>query len=188
MQQDQTSTTVIVVLPDWLVSMMWLTVAIALVWMASSLFLYMRRRASNLTSASGARVQGDASPDFLKVDHKARKDAMERGEDYDKALKDREKAEAAAAAAASSSADKPVGLLARLSGLASLLFSIFSLLAAALQVITQVDKMSSTVSQTDKIGSIIAHYPVPTAVCAFVILFQLYYFFAQKKWVNATPK
>jgi len=69
-----------------------------------------------------------------------------------------------------------------------LLFSVFSLVAAAMQVIIQVDKMNTTVSQAGEFGRIAAQYPIPTAVCGFVIVFQVYYFFAQKKWVNATPK
>ena len=111
MQQDQSSTTLWVMLPERLVAMLWLTVGLALIWVASSRFVFMRRRASNLTSSYDATAKHPA-PEFLKVDHQARKVALERGEDDDKKLAYR--AKAAAAAAAKPGAEKPVTRLARL--------------------------------------------------------------------------
>ena len=88
-----------VVAPEWLVYVMWAAVAFALVWVVSVIFIQMRRRATNLTSAHQAGVKKDATPDFMKVDQKARDAAMQRGQAYEKELETREAAEAAAAAA-----------------------------------------------------------------------------------------
>ncbi|MDZ4761412.1 MAG: hypothetical protein SGJ21_10100 [Alphaproteobacteria bacterium] len=169
--------------PAWLDTLMWATVAIAAVWIVSSLFIWMRRRASNLTSMQNAGVQGDARPDFLSVDHKARKEAMARGEAYDDTLVAREKA--AADAAAGIEAKKPVNMIARIAGLASLLFSVFSLFSAVMQVIMNMERMTGTLSRTDQLGMILQKYPIPVAICVFVIGFHIVNYFTSKKWTEA---
>ncbi|HOZ28878.1 MAG TPA: hypothetical protein PK080_16035, partial [Hyphomonadaceae bacterium] len=85
-------------IPIWLEPLLWVTVVIVAIWLASSIFIHLRRRATNLTSTHQAKVDKNATPDFMSVDHKAREAAIKRGEVFDKELTEREKAEAAAAA------------------------------------------------------------------------------------------
>ena len=104
-----------IVLPEWLTYLMWGAVAFAALWLVSTIFIHMRRRATNLTSAQQAGVNKNAAPDFMKVDHKARDEAMKRGEAYDQELVEREKA-AAAAAAGEKLKKEPVGWVKELLG------------------------------------------------------------------------
>lgn len=173
-------------MPTWLEPLLYVTMAIVAVWLVATLFIYMRRRAVNLTSASGAKVQKDVAPDFLTVDHKAREAAMKRGEAYDDKLTEREKA----AAAGQPQASKPksnLSLLQALSGMASLLFSIFSLVGALFGVITQVDRMGLQISKADKLMLLIQKYPIPTVICVLVIGYHIYLWISRRKWAEA-PK
>src|SRR5262245_28301837 len=87
----------------------WLVIIFAALWLLMSIIGYFHRRAYNLTLAeSGGRP---IKPDFLKVDKKRRKDAIERGEEYDEVLEKR--AQTAAAAAAPSAAVRRLGTLSR---------------------------------------------------------------------------
>lgn len=170
-------------IPTWVEPLLYVTMAIVAIWAASSLFVYMRRRASNLTSAHETGVKKDASPDFMKVDHKARDAAMQRGEAYDQKLVERE----AAAASADAPVVKQASLISRLSGLASLLFSLFSLAGAISGVLLQVERMNSTLSKSDQLMLIVQKYPIPVAICVFVIGFHLYHYIARRRWTEA-PK
>src|SRR5687768_3481576 len=78
-----------------------ITVAVAAIWLALSIFVYWRRRAANLTPVTAPRRNKDAQPDFLNVDHKARREAIERGEAFERELEEREAEEARIAAMAS---------------------------------------------------------------------------------------
>ena len=170
-----------VIVPDWLNTLLWATVAVAAVWVVLSLVVYLRRRASNLTPVNAPDVKKSAAPDFLKVDHRARDAQIARGEAFDRDLGAREAAEAAS----SGSTTKQVTVLSRLAGIATLLFSIFSLLSTAVGVIFQVDRIGDALSQTDKLSLVIQQYPIPFAVCAFVIGYYVVMFFIQKQWKGA---
>ena len=165
--------------PQWFDLLLWTTVAGAVLWLLLTSFVYARRRAANLTPVNAPDAKKSAAPDFLKVDHKAREAQIKRGEAFEKELDQREAAEA--------KTTKQVTLLQRLAGFATLLFSIFSLLATASSVIWQVDRVGGMLSQSDKIGMILQKYPIPFAVCAFVIGYHVVVFFVQKRWKSA-PK
>ncbi len=170
-------TTTVTELPDWLYAVLWLNVAVAAVWVVLTLVVYMRRKASNLTPVNAPDVKKSAAPDFLKVDHKAREAQIARGEAFEKELSKREAAENADGRKAS--------MLRRLAGLATLFFSIFSLISTAVGVIGQVDRIGGALSQADKLGLIVQKYPIPFAVCAFVIGYYVVMFFVQKQWTRA---
>lgn len=165
-------------LPTWLEPLLYVTMILVAIWVVSSLFVYMRRRASNLTSAHQTGVKKDASPDFMKVDHKARDAAMQRGEAYEETLAAREAAEAAADAPVV----KQASLVSRLSGIASLLFSLFSLAGAISTVMMQVERMNNTLGRTDQLMLIVQKYPIPVAICIFVIGFHIYHYISRKRW------
>ena len=165
--------------PEWLDYLLWATVAITAIWVISSLFIYMRRKASNLTPVNAANAKKSAAPDFLKVDHKAREAAIARGEAYDEQLAARERAEAEAAGEIEK---QPVGILARLSGIAAFLFSLFSLAGGLFGAIWQMDRMTDTLGSSDKLMLIVQKYPIPVAIVAFVILYQIVTFITERKW------
>jgi hypothetical protein len=167
-------------LPAWIEIALWGSVALAAVWLLLTIFVHMRRSASNLTPVNAPTAKKSATPDFMKVDEKAREAQIKRGETYEKELDKREAEEAKA-----SDAVKQATFLQRLAGLATLLVSLFSLASTAIGVIWQVDRIGGALSQADKLGLIIQNYPIPFAVCTFVIGYYVVMFFVQKQWKRA---
>ncbi len=170
-------------IPAWLEPLLWVTVVLFAIWIASSVFIHLRRRATNLTSTHQAKVDKAAVPDFMSVDHKARDAAVKRGETYDRELVERERAAAEAAAG------KPVKkgnatMLQSLSGMASFLFSLFSLAGICVNVFSQMDRMNTQLGKTDQIFVAIQKYPIPTAICVFVLVYTLWYWVSNKKWLE----
>ena len=167
--------------PQWLDVLLWITVAGAVLWLLLTLFVYARREAANLTPVTAPDAKKSAAPDFLEVDHKARNAQIKRGEAFGKELDKREAAEEAA----ERNGGKQVTVLQRLAGLATLLLSIFSLLSTAVGVIWQVDRIGGTLSQSDQLVAIVQKYPIPFAVCVFVIGYYVVIFFTKKQWKSA---
>ncbi len=172
-----------VVLPDWLIYVMWAAVAFAALWVVSVLFIQLRRRATNLTSAHQAGVKKDATPDFMKVDQKARDAAMQRGQAYEQELDTREAAEAAAAAGKGAKT-QPINLLKTISGIASFAFSLFTLLGAVLGTFRTMDAAGAQLSKFDQVGVMAMKYPIPTVICLFVIGYTIFIWVSQKKWAE----
>lgn len=172
-----------VVLPDWLTYVMWAAVAFAALWLVSAIFIQMRRRATNLTSAHQAGVKKEATPDFMKVDHKARDAAMQRGAAYEKELDTREAAEAAAAAGKAAKRE-PANMLKMISGIASFAFSLFTLLGAVLGTFRTMDAAGAQLSKMDQVGVMFAKYPIPAIICLFVIGYTIFIWVSQKKWAE----
>lgn len=172
-----------VVLPDWLNYVMWAAVAFAALWLVSVVFIQMRRRATNLTSAHQAHVRKDAAPDFMKVDHKARDAAMQRGQAYEKELDAREAAEAAAAAGKPGKKE-PMNMLKTISGIASFAFSLFTLLGAVLGTFRTMDAAGAQLSKFDQIGAVAMKNPIPFLICLFVIGYTIFIWISQKKWAD----
>ena len=172
-----------VVAPEWLVYVMWAAVAFAAVWVVSVIFIQMRRRATNLTSAHQAGVKKDATPDFMKVDQKARDAAMQRGQAYEKELDTREAAEAAAAAGKGAK-KPPMNMLKTISGIASFAFSLFTLLGAVLGTFKTMDAAGAQLSKFDQVGVMFVKYPIPAIICLFVIGYTIFVWVSQKKWAE----
>ena len=172
-----------VVLPEWLTYVMWAAVAFAAIWLVSVIFIQMRRRATNLTSAHQAGVKKDATPDFMKVDHKARDAAMQRGEVYEKELDTREAAEATAAAGKAAK-KQSINLLKTISGMASFAFSLFTLLGAVLGTFRTMDAAGAQLSKFDQIGAVAMKNPIPFVICLFVIGYTIFVWVSQKKWAE----
>ncbi len=172
-----------VVIDDWLIYVMWAAVAFAAIWLVSVIFIQMRRRATNLTSAHQAGVKKDATPDFMQIDQKAREAAMKRGQSYEKELDTREAA-AAAAAAGKPARKEPVNMLKTISGMASFAFSLFTLLGAVLGTFRTMDAAGAQLSKFDQVGVLAMKYPIPTIICLFVIGYTIFIWVSQKKWAE----
>jgi hypothetical protein len=150
------------------------------IWILLWLFVALRRRASNLTPASAAKVQKKAAPDFLSVDHKKRAEAIARGEAYDQVLVEREAAEAAAAAG--EPAVKELTLAEKFARIASILFSVFTLLVTMMRIFNDAEGLTGA---GNKVVELVTQHPIAFAVALFVIGFHLFTFFANKKWKEA---
>ncbi len=175
-----------VILPEWMTYVMWAAVGFAALWLVATVFILLRRRATNLTSAQQAGVHKDAAPDFLKVDHKARDAAMQRGEAFDRELTERAKAEAAAAAGKPAKRE-PASMVKTLSGIASFAFSLFTLLGAILGTFRTMDAAGNQLSKMDQVGAVVMQQPIPALICLFVIGYTIFLWVSQKKWAD-TPK
>lgn len=158
-------------------------VATALVgglWIVLWLFILWRRKASNLTSATGAKVQKDAAPDFLSVDREKRQAQIKAGEAYDKKLTEREVAEAAGRAAKPE--PKELTMAERFARLASALFAVFSLATTIVGALNQAQGLEGA---GQKFADIATQHPIAMAIAAFVIAFHIYQFISRKKWQDA---
>lgn len=155
------------------------TMAVAAVWLALTIFVWWRRSASNLTPVQAAGKNKSAQPDFLNVDHAARDAAIARGAAYDEALEKRAREEAAAGKR------KPVSLAGRAAGLISLLMSVFTLATMIYGAIFQVSRMGSLMqeySSVERLGAVIANHPIAFAITTLVIVVHVYRFIKSRQW------
>lgn len=163
------------------------TMAIAGIWLALTVFVIWRRHSSNLTPVNATSKNHKAQPDFLKVDQKARAEAIKRGDLHEQALDRRDADEARAEARAKSvSRREPVSFAQRLAGLVTFIMSIFTLLSIVTSSVFTVSRMGDMVGEytaTDRIIAIIMAHPIAFSVCALIILARIYtqFFMTAKK-------
>lgn len=154
------------------------TMAAAGIWLAITVFVVWRRRASNLTPVHAASRSGKAQPDFLKVDQKAREAAIKRGELHEAALDERDAAEARAAKAAAAAAERgPVTLAQRIAGLAAFIMSVFTLVSIVVSSVFTIARMGDYVAEYtawDRISAIFMQHPIAFTVCVVIILARIY--------------
>ena len=152
------------------------------IWIAVTIFVWWRRRASNLTPVNAAQANDNAAPDFLSVDKKARDQAEKRGEAFDKALEEEERA-AAMAAARGGRTQRTMSQ--RLAGLLSFFMSLFTLATMIFGAIWQVSRMGQLMeeySTVERIATVVQNHPVSFSVAALVIGFHVFRFFTDRQW------
>jgi hypothetical protein len=162
-----------------------ITIVLALVWLAVALIAWWRRSAYNLTVAATADRAKQAQPDFLKINKEARAEAIERGEDHEAELAERERREAAAARQA---ANQPLAATGRLASVATFLMSLFTLLTALSGAALNVGVMGDHVQKLTTAGKLkylIYEHTLGCAVVAFVIGYHIWKYFHDKKWKGA---
>ncbi len=162
------------------------TMAAAGIWLAITVFVVWRRRASNLTPVHAASRSGRAQPDFLKVDQKAREAAIRRGELHDTALDERDAAEERAAKAAAAKAERgPVTFAQRIAGLAAFMMSVFTLISIVVSSVFTIVRMGEYVGEYtawERIAAIILQHPIAFSICVMIILARIYtQFFSSAK-------
>src|SRR5689334_8737334 len=121
---------------DWLFTGL---IVLVVLWIASTVFILLRRNASGLTPVQAAQINKNARPDFLDGDRKKRKEALERGAAYDREL---EKAEAEEREVERRKSREPLNATQRLMRLLSLIMALFSLATLIGSVIFQVNYIS----------------------------------------------
>ncbi len=166
----------------WIDLLFNITCAAAGIWLAITVFVIWRRAASNVTPVNAVPKNKRAQPDFLEVDQKARREAIARGEAFDKELETRDRAEAREQKRAAKSKRSA---LQRIAGLITLLMAVFSLVSAAVSVIWQVGfvgRMLEEYSASERFMALVTEHPIGFTVAALVILFHIYRFFTDRKW------
>lgn len=163
------------------------TMALAGIWLALTVFVIWRRHASNLTPVNAASKNNKAQPDFLKVDQNARAEAIKRGDLHQQALDRRDAEEARAEARANSvSRREPLTFMQRLAGLVTFIMSLFTLLSIVTSSVFTVSNMGNMVGEytaVDRITAIIMAHPIAFTICALIILARVYtqFFMTSKK-------
>ena len=147
-----------------------LTMAAAGIWLAVTAFVIWRRHASNLTPVNAAERNSKAQPDFLKVDQKAREEAIERGDKFEKVLDRRDAAEAASRLKPAKSAQKAAGLAALIMSV----FTIMSVVTSSVFTMTGVGQIAGDFSTWDRARAIIEAHPIAFTVCVLIILARIY--------------
>jgi len=165
-----------------------ITVGVAAIWLALSIFVYWRRRAANLTPVTAPRPNKDAQPDFLNVDHKARREAIERGEAFEKQLQEREAEEARLAAMAGLGAATSVGRFARVASLVMSVFTLAMMIVGALLNIGKMGELMQNYSSAERIAAVVRNHPIGTAVIVIVIAATLFQFFHERRWRPQTQE
>jgi len=163
------------------------TMAAAGIWLALTVFVIWRRHASNLTPVNATSKNNKAQPDFLKVDQKARAEAIKRGDLHERAL-DRRDAEEARAEVKANSAPRrePLTFAQRIAGLVTFVMSVFTLFSIVTTSIFTVSRMGDMVgemSAVDRMVAIVMAHPIPVAVCVLIIFARVYtqFFMTAKK-------
>ncbi|MDP3737630.1 MAG: hypothetical protein Q8R02_09585 [Hyphomonadaceae bacterium] len=164
---------------DWLFTG---TVVFAVLWLASVIFIAMRRNASGLTPVQAAKIRPSARPDFLDGDTKKRREALERGDAYERDL---DKAEKAENERASRKTRTQLTTFQRLIRVMTLLMSVFSLatmIAGAVFQVTYITGLLEKASAGDRIIELVQKHPIGVTVATVVILYYVVTFFTDKKW------
>jgi hypothetical protein len=162
--------------------MLTITMAVVGLWIVISIFVFLRRRASNLTPVNAARKNRKAAPDFLNVDKKARKAAMAQGKGFEKELLQRDNDEARAARLAAR-ANASVGQ--RIAGLISFLMSFFTLatmIYGAIFQVTRMGQMMQDYSTIERVTTVVQAHPFAFIIATLVIIYHVYRFVAGRKW------
>lgn len=155
-----------------------ITAIVTAIWIAISVFVWWRRAATNLTPVNSAPRKAGREPDFLSVDRKARAAAIARGEDYDKALDERD----AAAERARRKTLRNTGRLARWVALAMSIFTLATMISGTIFQVSYMGKLWEQYSAGERLLLVVQKHPFTFAVGALVILYNVVRFFADKKW------
>ena len=153
------------------------TAVVTVVWLALTLFIQLRRNASNLTPVNAARKNKADQPDFLSVDEGARKDALERADQFESQLAKQEEAEARAARELLSR--KPASMAQRAFRALSFLMSLFSLLTMIFGSIWQIGRMGSLMkeySTVERLVAVIQNNPISFTVALLVCVYAIWSF------------
>ena len=159
-----------------------ITIVVTLLWLVWTLFIVLRRRASNLTAIRSAAVNRRASPDFLEIDTKARKAALARGEAYDKVLDKREEVEAAAARRDLRRKETFVAKLGRLVSFGMAVFSLATMISGTVFQVSIMGSYWEKYSAGERLMNVFQEYPIGVTVTVAVILFNIVTFITNRRW------
>lgn len=158
-----------------------IVMAVTGVWLAWTAFVWWRRSASNLTTASGAYPNKNATPDFLSVDEKARKEAIKRGESFDKELGRREREAEKAQEKAARGSETPIGRMGRLISFGMALFSIATMISGTVFQVSIMGRYWEQYSASERLLAVIQNHPIGVTVTVLVIVYNIFNFVTNYK-------
>ncbi|MDB4778103.1 hypothetical protein OAG68_01475 [bacterium] len=143
------------------------TVGVALIWLALTIFIYWRRSSTNLTPVDVPKANPDAQPDFLSVDKKKQKAALKRGDEYARQLAKANQENR------DPSQPTPVRWLRKAAGYAALFLAMVLVATVAMGCIwpdSYVGELLSEYSAENRLADIIQSNPISLIVALLVIL------------------
>lgn len=149
------------------------TLVFTALWLTWTIFIVWRRSASNLTAIRGASANPDAEPDFLSVDTKARKEAIAKGETFEKEMQRRDRDEAKNAIQAARGKETMLGRFGRLISFGMALFSIATMISGTLFQVTIMGRYWEQYSATERLTAVIQNHPIGVSVTVAVILYNV---------------
>lgn len=158
------------------------TCVVTAIWLATTTFVIWRRASSNLTTASSASPNRKATPDFLSVDEKARKDAVKRGEQFDRDLDKRDREDERKARHLARRKETAFRRITRLISLFMALFSLATVISGTVFQVTFMGNIWEQYSASERLMSVIKAHPIGVAVTVVVILYNLVTFVTNRKW------
>ena len=150
-----------------------ITIVLTIVWLAYTVFVMMRRDASNLTPINAASPNKHADPDFLSVDKKARKEAFKQGEAFDKQLDQRDRDETKAAKVAARRKESMWQRVTRLISFFMALFTMATMISGTLFQVSIMGRYWEQYSAGDRLMHVITEYPLGVAITLFVIGYNI---------------
>lgn len=157
------------------------TMVLTMLWLGYSLIVGMRRSASNLTPVHSVSAKKKAQPDFLSTDHKARNEALKRGDDFDKELSHDERIEERNARRQRQK-ETSVGRIGRLVTLGMALFSLATMVSGTIFQVSIMGRYWEQFSAQERLVSVVTKHPIGVAITAGVIIYNFYIFFKNRKW------
>ena len=158
------------------------TIIFTMVWLGLTLFINMRRSASNLTPINSVSVKKKAQPDFLTTDKKARKEALKRGDDFEKELSEAEKNQERAMRRMQRRKETPIGRAGRLITLGMAIFSLATMVSGTIFQVSIMGRYWEQYSASERLTSVVTKHPIGVAITAGVILYNFVIFFKNRKW------
>ena len=159
-----------------------ITCVVTAVWLATTVFVLWRRAASNLTTSSDATPNRKATPDFLSVDTQARKEAIKRGENFERQLDKQEKEDAADALRKAQPKESRLSRLARLVSLFMALFSLATMISGTVFQVTFMGQIWEKYSATERLMKVVHDHPIGVGVTILVIVYNLVTYVTNRKW------
>ena len=150
-----------------------LTLLFTGLWLAWTLFVMWRRSASNLTAVRGVGANKKATPDFLSVDEKARREALKRGDEFEKDLERRERDEERNLKRAKRRQESMVSRIGRLISLFMALFSVATMISGTIFQVTIMGRYWEQYSAGERLSYVVREHPIGVAVTAAVILYNV---------------
>lgn len=158
------------------------TCVVTAMWLAWTVFVMWRRHASNLTTSSGMSPNRKAEPDFLHVDEKARKEALERGMAYEDYLEKRDVEEARAAERERRRKESMLSRIGRLVSFGMALFSLATMISGTMFQVSIMGRYWDQYSAGERLTRVVQEHPVGVTVTVAVILVNIVTFVANRKW------
>ena len=153
-----------------------IVMAVTAVWLAWTVFIWWRRSASNLTAVSDVSPNKKATPDFLSVDEKARKEAIKRGESFDRELSRREREDEKARRRKALKKETAFGRIGRLLSFGMALFSMATMISGTLFQVSIMGRYWEQYSASERLVAVIQNHPIGVAVTVLVIVYNLFTF------------